>query len=77
MQGDIRHWADAAPDPARLWAQHAKPRGREALRDLIIVVGIPRKRRQQNDGRALALRNNFDLHVAITHKIGAAFGGLC
>jgi hypothetical protein len=44
---------------------------------LIVVVGIPRKRRQQNDGRALALRNNFDLHVAITHKIGAAFGGLC
>ena len=38
------------PIPRGFGRRHAKPGGREALRDLIVVVGIPRKRRQQNDG---------------------------
>ncbi len=75
MQCDVRHGACATADTAWLRPQDAKPSSRESFRHLIVVVGIPRKRRQQNDGRALAFRDYFDLHVTITNKFGAALSG--
>jgi hypothetical protein len=74
-QADIFHRTSAAPDPTRLWAQHAVTGSRKAARHLIVILRVTRKGRQKDDGRAVAVNDDVNLDVAVSDELAEMRGG--
>src|SRR4029077_14800115 len=75
MQADIFHWSPAAPDPARLWAQHAVAGVRKTARHRIVIIRVARERWKEDDGRTVAINDDFDLGVPVLHEFADMLRG--
>ncbi len=62
----------ALADAARLRTQRAIARRCKTFRDRVVVLGIARERRQQDDGRSLPFDDDFDCNVGVAHELPRA-----